>query len=317
MVMKAYLIVGERSGKFPYSNSLLVKTSSNDTILVDAGAGTPLREIIGKIDLVVITHYQPDHIRFLNMIRGKKVYAPAYDTAYRSLVELAKRFAPPVWRTWYEMAQSLGVPQELPEPMVYEEGDIIHGIEPILLPGHLRSHHALLIGETLFGADMDLTSFGPWYGNPESSLEGIIADACVIAELAPKIYYSSHIPYTVKKEQLPRALVEYIDKVFVHAERILTVLDIEGPLKPEKLVGKGLIYPRHPSTYRELYMFFEESMIGKLLEYLSAAGVAYKSRQGYTVHSGWRERLEELRNKTLGIISDCWRQETIHRSGIR
>ncbi len=307
MTAKPRLLVGEKRGRFPYSNSLLVETS-HGLIVVDAGAGDQLLGLLetGKIHALIISHYHPDHIRLIGLAakRVSKLYAPLFDTAYQHLEELGKRLAPPVWAEWTQMAREMGVPERLPEATPYEAWDEVEGITPLWLPGHLYTHHGFAIGDCVYGSDVDLTGFGPWYGNPEASLEQFIRDIVFIASLRPKRYCSSHTDRELVGEEVYRALADYAATAYRKAARLAELLASKGPLRPRDLAGKGVMYPRIPGHHRSLYLFFDEMLVAKTLSFLEGIGVVSRLPGArYTVkHNDFHEAIRAEMEKTVGLI---------------
>jgi glyoxylase-like metal-dependent hydrolase (beta-lactamase superfamily II) len=80
------IIEGPNSGRYPYSNSLIIGKSC----LIDTGAGNVLKSI--RVDWVLNSHWHEDHIA-LNKI-GKKVAAHYLDAdAIESYEEFKRRYA--------------------------------------------------------------------------------------------------------------------------------------------------------------------------------------------------------------------------------
>ncbi len=304
-MVNARLLVGENRGRFPYSNSLLVEDGFRaKKMLVDLGAGKPIEDLVGSVDAVLLTHYHPDHLRLYGRVGGNtRVYAPAFDAAISKLDELAKRLAPGVWREWMEMAQAMGVPRELPAATPYRGWEAVEGlVETLPLPGHLYTHHGLVVGDCLYVSDVDLTGFGPWYGNPEASPERFIEDIAFIASLGPERLCTSHKEVEFRGNSVYEALARYASRVYERVEALLESMG-EEPVKPRRLVAKGLVYPRIPENHRDLYMFFEEVIIEKTLGLAEGLGLVVRTRTGYLLsRSDWRERLVEEREKVISLI---------------
>ncbi|MGB9500167.1 MAG: hypothetical protein ACKVE4_10580, partial [Dissulfuribacterales bacterium] len=69
-------------------------------------------------------------------------------------------------------------------------------LEAIHAPGHLNDHYCFFdhISETLLTTDIDFSSFGPWYGNPECAIKPFIAGIHKIMTLPYQRVRSSHKP---------------------------------------------------------------------------------------------------------------------------
>ena len=80
------IIEGPDSGRYPYSNSLLIGRSC----LIDTGAGDALKDV--RVDWVLNSHWHEDHIA-LNRI-GRRVAAHHLDAdAIENYEELKRRYA--------------------------------------------------------------------------------------------------------------------------------------------------------------------------------------------------------------------------------
>ena len=302
--MVVTLIVGEKRGRFPFSNSLLIKRS-REKILVDLGLGYSHLSVLEGIDAVIITHYHPDHISLIGWASPRaKIYAPVLDTVFSTLASLAKRFAPMVWEKWVEMARAMGLPEKLPETKPYDFSEEVLGVQTLHLPGHLQSHHGVLVEDCLYGSDVDLTGFGPWYGNPEASLYQFLNDIVFLASLRPKRYCSSHKEKVFEGREVYEELAKYATKPLENALKMLDAIRAVGEASPRDLAGRGIVYPRIPQLYRDLYLYFEESIIRKTLEYLEHAGLVERKTTGRYVlaKTDYVERIGELKNKIRGEI---------------
>jgi glyoxylase-like metal-dependent hydrolase (beta-lactamase superfamily II) len=80
----------------------------------------------------------------------------------------------------------------------YEDGQIIDvggfKLRAVHCPGHVEDHYCFLeeTTGTLLSIDIDLTAFGPWYGNPESDLEEFRDSVKKVMDLDFKRVCSSH-----------------------------------------------------------------------------------------------------------------------------
>lgn len=308
-MVRAVLIVGDRGGRYPSSTNVLVK-GGRLTVLLDAGAGpAALSDVLHKVDVVVVSHVHPDHVRNLGMFKGRRVLVPAYDSAFEDLESLARRYAPGVYQEWLKLARWVGAPDRVPYTGTYEEGDKLclgegDCLEFVLMPGHTSCHHAALLPDgSLYGADVDLTEFGPWYGNPESSLPEFINDVMLVAELAPTSYYSAHLSRAVGRGELPEALAGYVARVFDSAGRLLGLLRSQGQARPSELVDRGVVYPKKMTRFKRVFDYFEEVMLRKLFELLTSVGCVSRGPDGYRLLSGDCEgRLERLRERVVSAV---------------
>lgn len=301
--VRVRLLRDSRGSSFPWSNCLLVDTG-RVRVLVDAGCCDALPGL-GRVDAVIYTHYHPDHIRCQGLVPGSPTaYAPAQEEPYSgaSVERLAARFAPGAWREWVSMARGLMGITRAPEASEYYApgeglriGDLF--VETIPAPGHLQSHTLLLLPDgTLHLTDIDLTRFGPWFGNPESDLAQFIADIRaakrLIEEGAASRATTGHRPELLPAETAVAELEAYEARLWERTSRILGELRAAGrPLEPGDLVGRGIFYKNYIPGYEAVMAYFEGVMIAKTLALLEVAGCAARRRQGYTPLPGCRQPL--------------------------
>lgn len=290
------LVEGPLGGRFPFSNCLLIE-SPRARILVDTGCGEALQRYRDSIDLVLYTHFHPDHIRGFHVIRdGVRIAAPLGERAYTSLEDLAKRFAPRVYEEWLKFVDVVMGLRGVPEPTDYFDLGADYCFRDIcisLVParGHLSTHSILIVGDHVHLTDIDLTSFGPWYGNPESDLALLLSDIVMASKIEGRRYTTSHKPRVYGRNEVLSELASYSGKVFYTASRLVEALaESEEPLTPESLAGRGIIYRKYLGGVETIMKYFEAVMIEKLLGLLSYAGCVERYGQGFRAKDrecGW------------------------------
>ena len=124
--------------------------------------------------------------------------------------------------------------------------------------------------------DIDLTSFGPWYGHVECDLEQFCDSLHRVLALRPLMIVSSHrrpIREGIEDE------IAAFDAVFVRRnETILAMLD-GGPSTPEEMAEQSPFYGV-PHNDFALARYFEARMIEKHLELLERRGLAERMEGG-------------------------------------
>jgi len=272
---------------------------------VDAGSPEAVA-VAGGVDAVVYTHHHPDHIRGSHLV-GAPEYSPEGESAYRSLRDLARRFAPGAWREWLSTAATLIGALRVPSGGYYRPGEdvCVRGIclKTAPAPGHLATHTLVeLPGRILHLADIDLTSFGPWYGNPESDPLQFLADIELAASWDARLYTTSHRPDTLARPEALRELARYALRLVGQAEAVYRAYEsVGGPAAPGELVGRGLVYPRIPRRGRRLYLYFEEVMVSKISGLLAGLNCLRRTRRGYEARGSGCWALDKLRERARGV----------------
>lgn len=248
------VIEGPDSGKYPYSNSLIVGKSC----LIDAGAGNALKSI--KVDWVLNSHWHEDHIALNNV--GNKVAAHHLDAdAIENYEEFKRRYALGDFVKLFINFDFGKVDK------TFEDGDVFEfegvQIEVVHAPGHSAGHSCFVIGNIIFLADIDLTSFGPWYACIDCELRDFILSMEKIKKEVSKreitLATPSHGKVISGTENILKKLDAYLAKIFERDRKIKELIKLgEDP------VGKGVIYRKIPEP-KEIYLHFEKIMIEKHL----------------------------------------------------
>ncbi|MHA2140187.1 MAG: MBL fold metallo-hydrolase [Candidatus Thorarchaeota archaeon] len=279
-----YLIRGLNKARFPEANSLLI----DDEVLTLVDAGSDMDQVrrtlkdlghgMEDIERLVLTHFHVDHkhhSEVIHEISGCEVIChPLSDKGVETFQGMAEYYGitnHPAFDTWKVMVKGW-IPPVYSDYTVtghYEDMQSISCGEvdliPIHLPGHTLDHTCFGINgfETIFLVDIDLTGFGPWYGNEVSDIRAFKGSIERVMELNPKIGISSHLLEPVK-DNLPNRLRQFSDAFEKRETRILKNIS-EGYDTLEKLTRLPTIYPRIPD---EVFLVFEEFMVRKHLEIL-------------------------------------------------
>jgi glyoxylase-like metal-dependent hydrolase (beta-lactamase superfamily II) len=82
-------------------------------------------------------------------------------------------------------------------------------VEAMHLPGHTRGHSGLIMDNVFFLSDIDLTGFGPYYGDAWSDLDQFDASLTKAREVEAEWYVTFHHKGIIKGRE---TFVEMIDK---------------------------------------------------------------------------------------------------------
>jgi glyoxylase-like metal-dependent hydrolase (beta-lactamase superfamily II) len=171
------LLRAANGGGYPYGNSLLVR-GSGGTLLVDPSLA--LVDGMPSADAAFVSHAHEDHLAAIADVDAPVHVHTADLASVRDLDVLMDGYGLPESET-AAMAASLVEEFRLtarpdavgvPDGHRFDLGDCSATV--VHLPGHTAGHSGLLIEPEgfLYIADIDLTGFGPYYGDRVSSLEG-------------------------------------------------------------------------------------------------------------------------------------------------
>ncbi len=287
-----YFVLGENKGRFPSCHGLLL--AGSETVLIDAGIGESLiREIdrTRRIDVLIITHSHPDHIRHWHFLGDRVIMMPRETPeAVTDLDRLGERFmgSKDLAKEWVRWIGNFGV-RALREPdRRYADGDVLDlagcRLEAIHAPGHLRDHYCFFerTTRTLFTTDIDLTSFGPWYGNPESDIETFQEDVNRVMSLPYERVCSSHKkPITGDASNCFQAFLEGFSR------QSRAVLDLCDPAATLRDITAALPIYGKRLPHKVLHEAFETVMVKKILDILLRDGLV-EERQGRYVRTDGR-----------------------------
>ena len=279
-----WLVPGEGRGRFPHSNSVLIR--DRETALVDTGCGLRgLRALRGEVACVINTHTHPDHSAG-NALFGDRpilVPEPGWPTAGDARA-LSERFfdeprlrAP--WRAF--IAEQMGFADQRPSGSYPVDAELRVGetvLQVIHTPGHTIDHCCIFVptSRALISADLDLTPFGPWYGHPECDLAELRRSIDRVRALAPRVVISAHRPPV--REDVDGALARFAAVIAEREARLLHHLARERSMG--ELVDSALIYGRYAYA-PELMRYWEGQMLRRHLEELVREGRVRETEGGF------------------------------------
>ncbi|MFX1515193.1 MAG: MBL fold metallo-hydrolase [Promethearchaeota archaeon] len=270
-----YLIEGQNQGRFPYSHSILIVSHSNETTLIDTGCGlNKLREIKKKyyINRLINSHTHPDHSAgnwiFKDDVESIEVPLQGFKTS-GNIFALSNRFTEPgeiakYWRS--HIPKIMGMKNCKPTQSFDHKTEFNFGevnLLPIYTPGHTIDHYCFYEpnDKILFSFDIDLTSFGPWYGHRESNIPQFKDSISKLNELEIRVLISSHKGIVTK--DIHKQLDHFNAQFEARTQKIRNLLNA-GVLTLDELVDKKPIYGDFP--YAEpLLRYWETQMIKKHL----------------------------------------------------
>ncbi len=282
---RVHLVRGTNDARFPEANTLLI----DDEILtlVDAGSNpeqvfSTLRDLGHQpedLDRILLTHFHADHKGYAAQLRQ---ISDCEVLCHRLAREGVESFQTMMNFIGIDNSESKGHWTDLLiSRLPHVQNDyVVDGtfrddipidcgevqLIPLHSPGHTHDHTCFGINglEKLLLVDIDLTEFGPWYGNTVSDIGEFKKSIEQIIDLQPKMGISSHLLDPVT-ENLEAQLESYLALFQNRDEQILNHIT-EGVNTVKELSKIPIIYPRIPHP---AYLVFEEIMIDKHIDLLS------------------------------------------------
>ncbi len=248
----ATILFGEGGGKYPDNNALLVE-GAGSTMLIDPSLGVRARgrSALPGVDLVLLSHCHEDHTAALPLFRDAPVHVHEEDLpglldfdGFLDIfgVEPARReeYGRHLRETFFY--------EPRPDAVPFRDGDLFDlgggvSVRVIHTPGHTRGHCCLLIEPDgiLFLADIDLSGFGPYYGDGWSDLEAFERSLEQVRGVQAAHYLSGHhIGLLDDRAAFLGRLDRYVDRIADREGRLLEYL--QQPRTMDDIVAHRFVY---------------------------------------------------------------------------
>jgi len=247
------VVVGDKNGKYPHGNSLWIR-GREATAVVDPSLSVVARaaEFAGRADLVVQSHAHEDHLAGVHLFPQARVHVHRADAlGVRSLAGLLTIYGYAhldAAMGTFVMSQFHYAPRRDVEG--FDDGAVFDlggaRIRVIHTPGHTRGHCAVLVEPdgVLFLGDIDLSSFGPYYGDAWSCLDDFEASLEVVRRIEARAWVSfHHVGIIEDRRQFLERLDRFTARIGAREAAILDALAVPRTL--EDLVRQRFVYPAH------------------------------------------------------------------------
>jgi glyoxylase-like metal-dependent hydrolase (beta-lactamase superfamily II) len=280
-------IPGENRGKYPFCHSLYVDGAG---ILIDPASDRDrlkrLREDEG-IREVWLSHWHEDHFMHLDLfddlpllmseqdapqisdielfLDGYGIEKEDYRQAWREIAATQFHFRPRKPARFLQGGQQIRL------------GEVTADIIPT--PGHTPGHLCFFFQEpgVLFLGDYDLTPFGPWYGDRDSSIQDTIASIERLKQIPATTWLTCH-ETGIFEENPGDIWDQYLAVIDHRAGRLLDFLN--EPRTMADIVGEWIVYQR-PREPQEFYAMTEEMIMQKHLDLLVSKSMVVKKGESY------------------------------------
>ncbi len=243
---------GAENGAYPSGNSVLVEGASEAVVIdpsvtVVAKGGAPV-----PVDAVINSHGHEDHMPGNSLFDTARVHIHADDLlAAKSLDGLLDIYGlegEPRTEFGKQILEEFSY-EARPDAEGFKEGHVFDlgggvTIEAMHLPGHTRGHSGLIIDNVFFLSDIDLTGFGPYYGDAWSDLDQFDESLTRAREVEADWYVTFHHKGIIEGRE---PFLEMIDKFHAVIEtRHTKMLDfLAEPRSLEDMVSNRFVYRPH------------------------------------------------------------------------
>jgi glyoxylase-like metal-dependent hydrolase (beta-lactamase superfamily II) len=249
---RASVLLGAKNGQYPSGNTLLLRGASESFVIdpsidVVARGGVPV-----AIDAVLNSHSHEDHVVGNGFFRDARVHIHRDDLpGVRSLDGLMAIYG---WegdlrRQWEKVVVEQFHFTPRPDAQGFSDGDVFDlgglRVEAVHLPGHTRGHSGFRISDGVFFlSDIDLTGFGPYYGDAWSDLEDFEESLRRVRDEEADWYVTSH----------HKGVIEGRDRFVERIDAYAAVIDrrhgemlefLSEPRTLDDMVARRFVYRPH------------------------------------------------------------------------
>ncbi len=291
------IIPGEDKSRFPHCTSLFI--DDDVKTVVDPGAGVKTLSALKEstaVDMVIDTHCHFDHISCNYLFDTARIFINEQEAScFRdrrnlgALLGMKEVYGSDWVDRWVERISD---PATKPSPYSpqnshnwwlstarvdgeYRWGDVMDfgrtRMHIIGAPGHSAGFSCLYFPEhgAMYVADIDLTSFGPWYGGSDGDIDAFISSCSLISSMDCDTFITGHEHGVVRREDFLAGLERFLAMIDERDERIRSLL--KKPLTLEEIAESGPIYGRKYHSAAWVYMW-EYLMVKKHVERMTARG---------------------------------------------
>lgn len=249
----ARVYLGDKSGKYPDGNQVIVQGADMRVAFDTPQVARHIGADLDGVDLVILGHVHEDHMVALGRLPRARVQVHEADLAAA--------------QSWPGLARHYGYPDDVlarlrplierdfdyhprPDATGYADGALweLGGgvrVRAHHLPGHTAGHCALVVeSEGLaFIGDIDLTGFGPYYGDASSDLTQFRRSLQRVRDIDARVWVTSHHRGVLtERADFLHHLERFAARIDERSERLLGYLR-ERPHTLDELVARRLLYP--------------------------------------------------------------------------
>jgi len=246
------VLVGDANGAYPSGNTLVVRGAGENVVIdpsitVVAQGGAPV-----NIDAVLNSHSHEDHMAGNGVFPHARIHMHDLDVrgarSMDGLMEVygfegavREEFSKTVAEEFHYTPRPDA--QGFTDGAVFDLGGIT--VEAVHLPGHTKGHSGFRISDGVFFlSDIDLTGFGPYYGDAWSSLEDFEDSLTKVRAEEADWYVTFHHKGVIEgREQFVQMVDEFTAVIQRRHDAMLQFL--REPRTLDEMVAHRFIYRPH------------------------------------------------------------------------
>jgi glyoxylase-like metal-dependent hydrolase (beta-lactamase superfamily II) len=198
------VLTGARGGKYPHGNSICIE-GAEETLLVDPSLSLIARRgELARVDHIVNSHCHEDHVAGNHLFPNVPWFLHELDLpgmlsfegllaiyGYDEYPEVETGFREILLREFHYTARPDA--RSFTDGQLFDLGGAVR-MRVIHAPGHTRGHCVFHVepDDVLYLGDIDLSSFGPYYGDAWSSLEDFERTLKAVRHMRARWYATFH-----------------------------------------------------------------------------------------------------------------------------
>ena len=281
-----WFIPGDNKGRYPFCHSIYIEGPG---ILIDPASNRKRLLELKKdpgVNTIWLSHWHEDHFMHLDLFDDLPLMISKEDAVRLSDIEKfldGYGIEPDAREEWRSLATDVfHFHPRKPHGFLSVGSSVSFGsikVKLLAAPGHTPGSIALHFPDhgILFMADYDLTPFGPWYGDVESSIEQTMSSVKMLQKIPASTWLTSHEQGVF--ENPPGLLWQnYLNIIHERDAKLLALLD--RPCTIQDIVNTWIVYrkPREPLSF---YTFAEKALMSKHLGRLMRKGVVVNNNGRY------------------------------------
>ncbi len=271
-------IPGKNNSRYPNCNSLFIDDEVK--AIIDPGSDDKLLADLlpGGVGVLINSHCHEDHTSYNYLFEKSQLWvhereAPCY-SSFASLMEYYGMSGNPHYRQWHDLLVGRMNYRERRADREFKDGDILEfgktKLQVIHTPGHSAGHCCFHFPDEgiLFLADLDLTAFGPWYGDRFSDIEQTRSSMECLLKIPADIYITSH-ETGIMEGDISGLVDRYLEAIDRRERKLIEFLT--QPRTMDEIVDSWIIYGKERRP-RYFFEYGERGMIGKHVDLLVKRG---------------------------------------------